>query len=151
MDDYRVRLGADLKDAMRARDEVRRETIRMLNSALKYAEIAALHPLDEDEAEVVLVSQIKQRRDAIEQYRGAGRIDLAEKEEAELGILSSYLPPPPTSEELALAIQEAIATTGAGGMQDMGRVVRAVLDRYPGRVDGKELATQVRQSLGARR
>ncbi len=150
MQDFRVRLSDDLKTAMRARDERTRETIRMLNAALKNAEIAALHPLNEGEAEAVLVAQIKQRRDSAEQFRAAGRSDLADKEEAELAILSSYLPPAPSPEEVNMAIRDAIATTGAAGPQDMGRVMRVVLDRYPGRVDGKQIAAQVRLALSAR-
>jgi uncharacterized protein YqeY len=150
MQDFRARLSDDLKVAMRARDERTRETIRMLNAALKNAEIAAMHPLSGDEAEAVLVAQIKQRRDAAGQFRAAGRADLADKEEAELAILSAYLPPAPSPEEVAMAIRDAIAATGAAGPQDMGRVMRAVLDRYPGRVDGKQIAAQVRQALSAR-
>jgi uncharacterized protein YqeY len=150
MQDFRARLSDDLKAAMRARDERTRETIRMLSAALKYAEIAAMHPLSEAEAEAVLVTQIKQRRDSIEQFRAAGRVDLAEKEEAELTVLTHYLPPAPSEEEVTMAIQEAMIATGAAGPQDMGRVMRAVLDRYPGRVDGKEISTRVRQALAPR-
>jgi uncharacterized protein YqeY len=150
MPDFRERLSTDLKDAMRAHDERRRETIRMLNSALKYAEISAMHPLNEREAEAVLVAQIKQRRDAIEQYRAAGRQDLAANEEAELGVLSGYMPPAPAEAEVSDAIHAAIATTGAQGPQDMGKVMRIVLDQFAGRVDGKQIAAQVRSALGAR-
>jgi uncharacterized protein YqeY len=150
MPDFREHLTTDLKDAMRAHDERRRETIRMLNSALKYAEIAAMHPLSDQEAEAVLVAQIKQRRDAIEQYRAAGRQDLAANEEAELVVLSSYMPPAPTDAEVTAAIREAIETTGAEGPQDMGKVMRIVLDRFSGRVDGKQIAAQVRSALSAR-
>jgi uncharacterized protein YqeY len=150
MQDFRARLSDDLKTAMRSRDERTRETIRMLNTALKYAEIAAMHPLNEGEAEAVLIAQIKQRRDAAEQFRAAGRTDLADKEDAELAILSAYLPPAPSPEEVDMAIRDAIAATGAAGPQDMGRVMRAVLDRYPGRVDGKQIAAEVRQALAER-
>jgi uncharacterized protein YqeY len=150
MPDFRERLSTDLKDAMRAHDERRRETIRMLNSALKYAEISAMHPLNEQEAEAVLVAQIKQRRDAIEQYRAAGRQDLVANEEAELAVLSGYMPPAPTEAEVSEAIHAAIATTGAQGPQDMGKVMRVVLDQFAGRVDGKQIAAQVRSALGAR-
>ena len=146
---FRVRLGDDLKDAMRAHDERRRDTIRMLNAALKNAEIAAMHPLSDAEAESVLIAQVKQRRDSIEQSRAAGRDDLAAVEEAELAILLTYVPPAPSDEEIAMAIHEAIAETGATDPRDMGRVVRLVLDRYAGRVDGKDVAARVRQSLAS--
>jgi uncharacterized protein YqeY len=149
MDELRARLNNDLKDAMRARDEVRRETIRYLNAALKNAEIAALHPLSESEAESVLVAQIKQRGDSIEQFRAAGRTDLVDKEEAELTVLTAYLPASPSDDEVAAAIQAAVVSTGASGPQDMSKVVRAVLDQYPGRVDGKTVAARVRDALAA--
>ncbi|MDB5075115.1 MAG: GatB/YqeY [Chloroflexi bacterium] len=150
MDELRARLSSDLKDAMRAHDEVRRETIRYLNAALKNAEIAAMHPLTDDEAEAVLVAQIKQRRDSIEQFRVASRQDLVDKEAAELEVLSAYLPAAPTDDEVAAAINAAISSTGAVGPKDMGKVVRVVLEQYPGRVDGKVVATQVRDALSNR-
>ena len=150
MANFRDRLSDDLKDAMRARDERKRETIRMLTAALKYAQIAAMHPLSDAEASAVLVAQVKQRRDSIDQFRAAGRADLVEKEEAELAILSAYLPPAPSDDELASAIQAAIISTGAGSPQDMGRVMRIVLDRFAGQLDGKVVAEQVRRALAAR-
>ncbi|HVC83518.1 MAG TPA: GatB/YqeY domain-containing protein [Chloroflexota bacterium] len=144
---FQERLADDLKDAMRARDERRRDTIRMLTAALKNAQIAAMRPLSEAEAEAVLVGQVKQRRDSIESFRAAGREDLAAKEEAELAILAAYMPAPPTDPELSAAIQEAITATGATSLRDMAGVVRVVLERYPGRVDGKEVAARVRGAL----
>ena len=149
MADIRAQLTADLKDAMRARDAVTVSTIRMLNAALKNAEIAAMHPLTEAEVEATLVAQVKQRRDSIEQYRNAGREDLAGKEEEEMAILSGYLPPAPTEDEVRAAVREAIASSGAVGQSDMSRVMRAVLDRYAGRVDGKQVAPLVRQALSS--
>ena len=147
MADFRERLADDLKEAMRAHAEQRRDTIRMLNAALKNAQIAAMHPLSKAEAEAVLVGQVKQRRDSIEAFRSAGREDLAAKEEGELVILSAYLPPAPSAEALADAIREAIAATGASSLKDMGGVVRVVLERFAGHVDGKEVAAQVRGAL----
>jgi uncharacterized protein YqeY len=134
---------------MRAHDEVRRETIRFLNAALKNAQIAAMRPLSEAEVEAVLVAQTKQRRDSIDQFKAGGRMDLVAKEEAELAVLTAYLPSAPSDEEVASAIREAVQVTGASGPQDMGKVVRIVLDRYPGRVDGKLVATQVREALSS--
>ena len=150
MADLGAQLMSDLKDAMRNRNEAAVSTIRMLNAALKNAEIAAMHPLTGAEVEATLIAQIKQRRDSIEQFRNAGREDLARKEEAELAILSSYLPPPPSQEEVEAAVGEAIASTGASGPQDMSRVMRTVLDRFAGRVDGKQVAPLVRQALLAK-
>jgi len=150
MADFREHLSEDLKTAMRSRAEVARETIRMLNAALKNAQIAAMRPLSEDEAQAVLVTQIKQRRDSIDQFRQAGREDLATREEAELEILSQYLPAAPSAEEIESALQEAIATLGATGPQDMAKVMRAVLERYPGQIDGKQLAPLVRSALAGK-
>lgn len=147
MADLQAQLAEDLKTAMRAHDERRRETIRMLMAALKNAQIAAMRPLTEAETEAVLVAQVKQRRDSIESFRAAAREDLAAKEESELTILSGYLPPAPTGEELSAAIREAIVATGATSLKDMSGVVRVVLERYAGRVDGKEVATRVRGAL----
>lgn len=110
-----------------------------------------MHDLSDGESQAVLISQTKQRRDSIEQFRAAGRLDLAAKEEAELAILSSYLPAPPSEEDVSATIEEAIRSTGASGVQEMGKVVRVVMDRYPGRVDGKLVAAQVREALSARR
>ena len=151
MQDLQSRLNDDLKNAMRAHEELRRDTIRYLNAALKNARIAAMHDLSDDEAQDVLISQIKQRRDSIEQFTAAGRMDLASKEQAELAILTAYLPEPPSEEEVSGAIDDAIRSTGASGVQEMGKVVRAVMDRYPGRVDGKLVATRVRDALSALR
>lgn len=147
MADLRAQLTTDLKDAMRSRDEVRLSTIRMLTAALKNAEIAAMRPLDDTEVESTLIAQIKQRRDSIEQFRSAGREDLATKEEAEMAILSAYLPPAPTEDEVRQAIRTAIAASGASGPQDMSRVMRTVLERFSGRVDGKQVAPMVREAL----
>jgi len=151
MSDFRSKLTSDLKDAMRARNEVALSTIRMLSAALKNAEIAAMRPLEEEEEQATLIAQIKQRRDSIDQFRSAGREDLATKEEAELAILSAYMPPAPTDEAVAATIREVIAGSGAAGPQDMSRVMRTVLDRYAGLVDGKQVAPLVRQALSAPR
>lgn len=150
MAELRTQLTTDLKTAMRSRNEVALSTIRMLTSAMKYAEIAAIHPLSQDEELAVLIAQIKQRRDSIEQFRAAGREDLAVKEEAELAVLIAYLPPPPTEAEVDAAIQGAIRDLGASGQQDMSRVMRQVIDQFAGRVDGKQIAPLVRQALTAR-
>jgi uncharacterized protein YqeY len=150
MRDLQTQLNDDLKVAMRARDEVRRDTIRFLNSALKYAKIAAMRELSDDEVQGVLIGQIKQRRDSIEQFKAAGRTDLSDKEEAELAILASYLPAPPSDDEVSASIEKAIRSTGASGVQDMGKVVRAIVDRYPGGVDGKVVAARVREALSSK-
>jgi uncharacterized protein YqeY len=150
MAELRSQLTTNLKEALRGRQEVAVSTIRLLLAAIKNAEIAAMHPLSLLEEQAVLVAQIKQRHDSIEQFRNAHREDLAVKEEAELAVLDAYLPPAPSADEVASAIAAAIADLGATGPQDMSRVMRQVLDRYPGRVDGKQVAPLVRQALTRR-
>lgn len=147
MAELRIQLAADLKGAMRGRNELAVSTIRLLLSAITYAEIAALHPLSVGEERAVLVGQIKQRQDSIEQFRKAGREDLAAKEAAELAVLDGYLPPAPAPGEVDAAIAAAIIDLGAAGPQDMSRVMRQVLDRFAGRLDGKQVAPLVRQAL----
>ena len=149
MAELRTQLSSDLKDAMRARNEVAVSTIRMLTSAIKYAEIAAMHPLSREEEEVTLIAQIKQRRDSVEQFRAAGREDLATREEAEMAVLSAYLPPAPSTADVEAAIQAAIVALGASGPQDMSKVMRQVLEQFAGRVDGKQVAPLVRQALAS--
>src|SRR5947208_6094502 len=92
------RLTADMKEALRARESLRLSTIRLLLTALKYAQIEAMHPLSEEEALAVLHTQARMRHEAIEQYRKGGREDLASKEEAELDIIETYLPAAPTED-----------------------------------------------------
>ena len=149
MNNLQAQLNDDLKAAMRAREELRRDTIRYLLAGLKNTRIAAMHELSDDEAQNVLIGQIKQRRDSIEQFKAAGRTDLSDKEEAELAILSTYLPAAPTEDDVSASILEAIKSTGASGVQDMGKVVRSVMERYPGRVDGKVVAARVREALSS--
>lgn len=110
-----------------------------------------MRPLSEEEEQATLIAQIKQRRDSIDQFRSASREDLATKEEAELAILAAYMPPAPTDEAVAATILDVISSSGATGQQDMSRVMRAVLDRYAGLVDGKQVAPLVRQALSAPR
>lgn len=150
MAELRTQLMNDLKDAMRSRNETAVSTIRMLNAAIKNAEIAAMRPLTQEEEMASLISQMKQRRDSIDQFRAANREDLASKEEAELAVLSAYMPPAPTEQELQDAVTVAIQRVGASGPQDMSKVMRQVLDQFAGRVDGKQVAPLVRQALSAR-
>src|SRR5947199_7427547 len=103
----------DIGEAMKARDQARLAPLRMVKAALMNGEVAKARPLEEAEAQQVLASLIKQRRDSIEQFTGAGRTDLVEKETAELGILERYAPPSVAAEELTAAVDAAIRETGA--------------------------------------
>jgi uncharacterized protein YqeY len=136
-------------EAMKARNQGRLSALRMVKAALVNGEVAKGRPLDETEAQQVLASLIKQRRDSIEQFSGAGRTDLVEKETAELGILEQYAPPPVAPEELERAVDAAIGETGATSARDMGRVMKAVMGALAGRsIDGKTVNELVRKRLG---
>lgn len=145
------RIHADLKDAMRARDDVRRRTLRSLRAALQTAEIDQREQQDDELSEeqvlVVLRKQAKQRRDAMAQYEEAGRDDLAAREREELAIVEEYLPQPLTDAELRAELQAVVDEVGATSMQDMGRVMGAAMGRLRGRADGRRVQQQVRALL----
>jgi len=141
------RLEADLKDAMRARDRVRMETVRSVRGALHNKAIetgAALAPEDEVR---VLRTLVKQREEAVERYREAGREDLAAKEQAERGILLDYLPAAPDAAAVEDAVREVVAELGAGGPRDMGRVMKASLERLGPAADGKLVSETAKRLL----
>ena len=143
------RITQDLTAAMRAKDTTRLATLRMAKAALMNREVERGRALDDAESQQVITSLIKQRRDSIEQFRNGGRDDLAVKEEAELAILETYVPPPVGAAEIAAAVDAAIAETGAATAKDMGRVMKAVMARLAGAtVDGKMVSDLVRQRLG---
>ncbi|MDE2687838.1 MAG: GatB/YqeY domain-containing protein [Chloroflexota bacterium] len=138
----------DLKDAMRQRDAVRRDTIRLLLSAIGYEEKAKrTNALDDDAVMQVLSRQAQQRRDSIEAYQKGDRPDLVAKEEAELAIVVQYLPQPLSEDEIAAIVQSAIADVSATGPQDMGKVMGKVMPQVRARADGKQVSALVNQTL----
>lgn len=141
------RLNDDLKDAMRSRDTLKRNTIRLLLSAIGYEEIARREDLDDDAITQVLTKQAQQRRDSIEAYTKGGRADLVAQEEAELAIVSAYLPSPLSAEEIGAIVDAAIADAGASGPQDMGKVMGRVMPQVRGRADGRQVSALVNQRL----
>ncbi len=146
----RERLDEDLKSAMRAKDSLRMNTIRGLKSAIKYREIELMKPLDDTGILGVVGSEIKRRRDSVEQYRAGNRADLADKEEAEIRILQDYLPQQLTQAELEAKVDEVIGRVGAKGPKDMGAVMKALLPEVQGRADGKVVSELVKQRLAGR-
>ena len=138
---------ADLKDAMRARDERRRSVLRMTLASLRNAEIAAGHGLDDAEAMGVLAKEAKRRRESIEEFRKAGRDDLVEKETAELALLSPYLPQQLSREEIQAAARQIVQETGASGLKDIGKVMPVLMQQFQGRADGREVSEVVRELL----
>jgi uncharacterized protein YqeY len=138
-----------ITDAMKSRDQVTLSALRMAKAALMNGEVAKGRALEEPEAQQVLASLLKQRRDSIEQFSGAGRTDLVDKERAELAILERYAPPAVSAEDLERAVDTAMTETGAAGPKDMGRVMKAVMSALAGRtVDGKTVNELVRKKLG---
>ncbi len=132
---------------MRQRDERRRDVLRFTLAALQNAEIAAREELDEAAAMAVLAKEAKQRRDSIEEFRKADRQDLVTKEEAELAVLSPYLPVQLSREEIAEAAREAIEEAGATGPQEMGKVMSLLMPRLRGRADGRQVSEVVQELL----
>ncbi|MEM1452408.1 MAG: GatB/YqeY domain-containing protein [Planctomycetota bacterium] len=128
---------SDLKDAMKAGDALRRETLRMLIAALKNERIAVGADLDEDAVKAVVRRGVKSRKDSAQQYRDADRADLAEKEEAEIGVLEGYLPQMLDEAGTLELVEKAIADTGAAGKADIGKVMKAVMATHRDVVDGK--------------
>ena len=138
----------DLKDAMRQRDTVKRDTIRLLLSAIGYEEKAKRTDALEDDAVLqVLSKQAQQRRDSIEAYQKGERPDLVAKEEAELEIVTQYLPQPLGADEVEAIVQSAIADVSATGPQDMGKVMGRIMPQVRGRADGKQVSALVSQKL----
>lgn len=142
-------ISAQIAAAMRAKDQMRLGALRMAKAALMNREVEKGRALEDAEAQQVMASLIKQRRDSIEQFRKGGREELAQKEEAEIEVLQAFLPPPVDHTEIERAVEEAIAETGATGAKDIGRVMKAVMPKFAsGTVDGKAVNQVVRQRLG---
>jgi uncharacterized protein len=143
------RINEDLKAAMKGRDSDRLSTLRMVKTALKNREIDKMEALTDEEAIKVLQSLVKQRRDSIEQYQKAGRIELAEKETAEIKVIEEYLPAALDDAAIARVVEETIVETGASSMKDMGAVMKAVMAKLAGQtVDGKAVNQIVKSKLG---
>jgi uncharacterized protein YqeY len=145
------RITRDLTAAMKARDVARTSTLRMAKAALMNREIDKKGALDDADSVKVLQGLVKQREDAADQYAKGGRPELAEKERAEMALLKSYLPAELTEEEIAAAVEKAIAETGAASAKDMGKAMKAtmaVLSSSGKSVDGKRVSEAVRKRLG---
>jgi uncharacterized protein len=142
------RIGQDITAAMRAKDQARLSALRMAKAALMNREVEKGRPLEQGEAEAVVASLIKQRRDSIEQFTKGGREDLAARETAEIQTLETYLPPPVDPAELERTVEAVIAETGASGPKDLGRVMKGVMARLAGgTVDGRVVNEIARRKL----
>jgi uncharacterized protein YqeY len=142
-----ARIESELKEAIRSRDAVRLATLRLTLAALRAAEKELQRPLKEDEELQVLQRERKRRAEAAEAFRSAGREEQADREEAELTVLESLLPPPLSEPELERIVDDAIAETGATSLRDLGRVMADVMPQVAGRADGSAVSQLVREKL----
>ena len=151
MPELKRRLQADLNTAMKARDELTTATLRMALTAITTEEVAgkSARELSDDEVLRVLTKESKKRREAAEAFAGAGRTELAEREQAEGQVLDAYLPAQLGDEELAALVGDAITETGAAGMKSMGQVMKVLTPRLAGQADGARVAAEVRRQLSS--
>ena len=146
----KARLEADLRESMKARDELVTSTLRMAITAVRNAEVAGreARELGEDEVLAVLTREAKKRREAAEAFGAAGRREQAEREQAEGEVLAGYLPAQLEDADLAAIVADVITRTGASGMKDMGKVMGAANGVVAGRAEGSRVAAEVRRQLG---
>jgi uncharacterized protein len=142
-----VRLEAELKEAMAARDAERRDTLRLILTSLRSAEKELQRPLHDDEELQVLQRERKRRTEAAEAFRAGGRDEQADAEERELDVLEEFMPEPLSEEELESIVDDVIAEVGATSMRDIGRVMADVMPQVSGRADGSAVSQLVREKL----
>jgi len=145
----RDRIQSDVATAMRSGDALRRDVLRMTQSAAYNLEKRERRTLGEDDYAAVLAREVKTRRESVEAFRKGGREDLATKEEAEIAILSEYLPQQLTDDEIQALVDEAVAATGATSARDMGKVMGWLSPKTRGRADGKRVSELVARALAA--
>lgn len=143
------RLDQAFKEAIKNQQPVTAATLRLLKSAIHYREVDARRQLTEAELQAIINTQAKQRREAMAEYTKAGRPELAKKEEEELGVLLSFLPPQLSQAEVEAEVAGVIAELGANGPKDLGKVMKGAMARLSGRADGKVIQEIVRQRLGS--
>ena len=145
--DTKAKLNEEVKAAMRAGDDLKRTTLRMVMAAIKNAEIDARAELDEGQVLAIVQKEIKSRRESIEDARAAGREDLIATAEAEMAILEKYLPEQLGADEIRALVEAAVAETGATSPRDMGAVMKVLMPRVQGQADGKQVSAVVRDVL----
>lgn len=148
--EFKSRIDQDLKESLKNRDTIRASVIRMLLASIKNKEVDKRGILTEDEFFSIVKKSINQHNESIESFRKGNRLDLVEKEEKELAILNTYLPAQVSEEDLVNEIESAIALVGAQNQKDMGKVIKHLLDKFPGRVDGKVVSTMVLKRLSGK-
>lgn len=140
---------ADMKAAMKAKDMARLGAIRLLMAAIKQKEVDERVELDDAQVTAVIAKLVKQRQDSITQYTAANRLDLAQKEQAEIDVLSHYLPKPLSEEEISQMIDQAISDSGMSGMAAMGKVMGLLKPKLTGRADMGKVSALIKQKLTA--
>ena len=148
MTELRDQLRRDLHEAMRAKEPVRRGAIRLVEAAIKNAEIERRRPLEDAEVIAVIRKQLKQRQESVELFQQGGRQDLVDKERAEIAVLEEYLPALMSRDEIVAAVQRAIAAAGASGPQDKGKVMGPLMGELRGKADGRLVNEVVTELLG---
>lgn len=148
MKNLKIELQTALKDAMKAGDKDRRNTIRLLQSAIKQVEIDSRNELDNDAVMKILQKEAKKRREAIDELETAGRRGEADSEQFELAVIEGFLPRQLTAAELKPIVQAAIIETGADSMKQMGQIMKVVMPKVNGLADGKQVNAIVRELLG---
>jgi len=146
---YKEDIEAGLKKALKEKDMLRVSVLRMLLTSLSYKEIEKKKPLVQDEFYGVVKTMIKQHAESIESFKKGRRLDLAEKEEKELHILSEFVPAQMSEEEVAAAVDEAVKSLEASGPKDMGKVMKFLMEKFASRVDGKVLSEMVKKRLSS--
>jgi uncharacterized protein YqeY len=143
----------DIVVAMKAKDELRLSTLRMVKSALQLRAVEKMSPLDEKESQAVLTTLIKQRKESVEQFTKGGRQEMADKETAEIGMIEAYLPKAAGEAEIVAGVKAVIAEMGSPTMKDMGTVMKNAMARFNGagmRVDGKVVSEAVKKELAGK-
>ncbi len=147
--DYRSTIENGLKEALKKKDTIRLSVFRMLLTAIKNKEVEKIRPLTDEEFFALVKTSIKQHNDSIESFKKGQRLELAEKEEKELEILKEFQPSQLTEDEITREIEEAVAAVGAKDRKEMGKVIKFLMDKFPGRVDGKLLSAMVLKRLSS--
>jgi uncharacterized protein YqeY len=147
MTSIKVRLASDMKQAMLDKDNVRKDTLRMLRAAIQRREVDERIELDETQVLAVIEKQVKQARDSITQFEQGGRQDLAEKEKSELDVLIGYLPEQLSAEEIDQHIKAVIDETGASSMKDMGKVMGKLKPLLQGKADMAAVSASIKNQL----
>lgn len=150
MGDFKSKLQDGLKEALKQKDSVRLSLYRMLLTSIKNKEVEKIRPLTEDEFIGVVKTSIKQHGESIESFKKGNRPDLAEKEEKELEILKEFMPSQLSENEITKEIEEAIVSLQVQSQKEMGKVIKYILEKFPGRVDGKVLSGMVLKRLSAK-